>query len=698
MNKPTWFTVRAQANAPTEILIYDQIGKGWFDDDGISAKEFAEALKDIDPKDEIIVRINSPGGNVWDGLAIFNQLRSRKDKVKCVVDGVAASIASVIALGGRTLEVPKNAMMMIHDCSALGIGNAEQMRKLADKLDQHSDMLAGIYAEKTGKSREKMRALMREETWFTGEEAGPMGFADTVTEEIKLAASASFDFSTFRRVPAVLGQHKTQPPLPAAGQHNTEVMQKDKIIALLKEHGKTIDASATDEQFLAALKDLVLAGKLTQQNADALKAEERNIIIPEAEYRRWQQNAETERRHRITNEVRNLMQDRPYIKDQEARYIDRAMKDEDVLNDLRAMPISGVSAGADPLRIRPNVENLGSALVEKYRAMEPGKDRMQFHLKNWTALEDAHAEQHIQAMSSLPMQEQLRRLQDPRAVATNTYNASLVTDMLADSFITTIGTRLAPLAAFSRNFGTDRMKPRATVQVPKATVASTTLTNATDFEQYDSTTTNVAISVAQITQPFAVTNDELNKGHRLATVAVKNAQAFGNAISDVWTALVTTANFGTALSIGAAANFDAADLAPILEVAKNYGIKSLLLDGGHWAYLLPQTRENFSFAEQAGGAFGFDRIAAQNRWTGATTNTVGFVCDPNAIAVGSGLPLDLPAGDFIELGTVSVPDLDLTAQVCHWFSRKGRVHFMTYDVMFGAAAGDTTAGELLAST
>jgi hypothetical protein len=158
--------------------------------------------------------------------------------------------------------------------------------------------------------------------------------------------------------------------------------------------------------------------------------------------------------------------------------------------------------------------------------------------------------------------------------------------------------------------------------------------------------------------------------------------------------LLLVANYGATTAIGVASGFDAInDLPPIFALAKNYGSKNLILDGGHLAFLLPTDKFKFTLGED--GAYGFDLIAEQNRWTGAVANTVGFICDPNAIAVCSGLPIDLPSQEFLELNTVTVEQLGLTVQLCHWFSRAGREHWMSYDVMFGAAAGDTTAAEVL---
>lgn len=195
-----WFTIQNKADTePVEILIYDQIGKDWFSGDGIAAKDFAEALKEI-PKDrQIMVGINSPGGNVWDGLAIYHQLKARGDKVTTRVDGIAASIASVIALAGAVVQMPKNALLMIHRAWGVAVGNAADMLKLADDLTKHDGVIASIYSDKNGKDWKENLEAMEQETWFNGEEAHDFGLVDEVTDTVAMAAN--FDLSRFKHAP-----------------------------------------------------------------------------------------------------------------------------------------------------------------------------------------------------------------------------------------------------------------------------------------------------------------------------------------------------------------------------------------------------------------------------------------------------------------------------------------------------------------
>ena len=135
-----------------------------------------------------------------------------------------------------------------------------------------------------------------------------------------------------------------------------------------------------------------------------------------------------------------------------------------------------------------------------------------------------------------------------------------------------------------------------------------------------------------------------------------------------------------------------------MALAKNYRSKNLILDGGHLARLQFSGAANYfpdgRFGALANGKFGFDLIAENNRWTSAETNAVGFVCGPDAIAIASGLPVGMIAGEFIEQRVVQTNN-GLSCLLSVWYSRATRSHMASYDIMFGAAAADTTQAEVL---
>ena len=191
-----WYKIKNLADR-AEIMIYDEIG--YF---GVTASDFVRDLKAI-TTNRIDLHLNTPGGEVFDGIAIFNALRQHPAEVHVTVDELAASIGSVIAMSGDRIVMSRNSQMMIHDGLGMGIGNAADLRELADLLDKTSDNIASIYAERTGKDATHWRALMRAETWYSADEAVAAGLADEVepARERETAPENTWDLSIFSRTP-----------------------------------------------------------------------------------------------------------------------------------------------------------------------------------------------------------------------------------------------------------------------------------------------------------------------------------------------------------------------------------------------------------------------------------------------------------------------------------------------------------------
>lgn len=199
-----WFTFRNISDDEAEIDIYGQIGgfSWWDDDETVTAQSFRKKLKEFKNKSHITVHINSPGGSVFEALAIYNALKQHDAEIKVVIDALAASAASFVAMAADEgqLIMARNAVMMIHDASGVAMGDAAIMREMADLLDKHSDNIADIYAQRTGEDAVFWRTAMVEETWYTGTEAVTAGLADSVLEdenEEAEQAAASFDLSIY---------------------------------------------------------------------------------------------------------------------------------------------------------------------------------------------------------------------------------------------------------------------------------------------------------------------------------------------------------------------------------------------------------------------------------------------------------------------------------------------------------------------
>lgn len=190
LKKGDWYRIenKADASGPNEVYIYDEIG-GF----GVSSGDFLNDLRGVDG--DVKLHLNSPGGDVFDGLAIYQALKSRSGETTVVVDGLAASIASVIAMGADRVVMAPKATMMIHEGWTAAVGNSADMRKLADLLDKTSSNIASVYADKAGQTVEFWRDRMRDETWYSAEEALQAGLIDEVEGGSKKAAS--FDTSMY---------------------------------------------------------------------------------------------------------------------------------------------------------------------------------------------------------------------------------------------------------------------------------------------------------------------------------------------------------------------------------------------------------------------------------------------------------------------------------------------------------------------
>ena len=191
-----WFEFRALAQG-AEIAIYDEIGAF-----GVPAKAFLDELKALPPGADLTLRINSPGGSVFDGIAIYNALKRHDGRVTALVDGIAASIASMIAMVGDEVVMPANAMLMLHDPSGVVMGTSDDMRAMAEALDKMKAGMVGGYRDKSGRDGAEIEALMQAETWLTADEAIDLGLADRIEEPVRMAAH--FDLSRFQNPPPQL--------------------------------------------------------------------------------------------------------------------------------------------------------------------------------------------------------------------------------------------------------------------------------------------------------------------------------------------------------------------------------------------------------------------------------------------------------------------------------------------------------------
>lgn len=203
----SWYRIRA-ARKTAEIRIYEEIG-AW----GITAKQFADDLAALGDLTAINVRINSPGGDVFEALAIHNALQRHPAKVTTYIDGLCASAATIIALAGDETHMVSNGMYMIHEPWTFAGGDAEAMQKSADLLNTTAEQIVSMYARKTGLTADELRAKMQSETWMTAQEALDEGFVDVIDEPLRVAAKAH-DLSRFTHPPTMTKEAAMADPVP----------------------------------------------------------------------------------------------------------------------------------------------------------------------------------------------------------------------------------------------------------------------------------------------------------------------------------------------------------------------------------------------------------------------------------------------------------------------------------------------------
>ena len=265
-----------------KVMLYGAVG-AWYEE--MDAKSVVKKLSALADEEDIEVRINSAGGSVFDGMAIYNTLRGRKGKVRVHVDGLAASIASVIAMAGDEIVMEPGSMMMIHNPWNVTIGDAEDHRESAELLDKVRDSIAVAYEQKTGLARKELVDLMDAETWFTAEEAVGFGFASSIGEEqIAAMAMSRHDLSAFINVPGTLramargeamGKQAQEPtPVAVAETVAAEVVDVDAIkaeaVKMERERTTTIRAAVAKAGLGGEYADELVNGGWTVQEAQAM--------------------------------------------------------------------------------------------------------------------------------------------------------------------------------------------------------------------------------------------------------------------------------------------------------------------------------------------------------------------------------------------------------------------------------------------
>ncbi|EEE2294524.1 ClpP-like prohead protease/major capsid protein fusion protein [Salmonella enterica] len=251
----SWFRMQAGHQSDADIYIYDEIGF-W----GVTAKQFVSDLNALGNITHINLHINSPGGDVFEGIAIFNALKTHGASITVYVDGVAASMASVIAMVGNPVIMPENTFMMIHKPFGFTGGDAEDMRTYAALLDKVEAVLLPAYAQKTGKTTDEIAAMLADETWMSGADCLAHGFADQVTPAVKaMACIQSKRTEEFKKMPESIRNMITPPrnSAPREPENKTTESQVQGQVTVhaataVHDAGTTANTPSADERRIRA--------------------------------------------------------------------------------------------------------------------------------------------------------------------------------------------------------------------------------------------------------------------------------------------------------------------------------------------------------------------------------------------------------------------------------------------------------------
>jgi ATP-dependent Clp endopeptidase proteolytic subunit ClpP len=197
LNNKSSFRVVNRSQTKAEIIIYDEIGPYEFFDQ-VSAKMVDKELKALpDTVNDIEVRLNSPGGDVFEGFTIYNRLKQHKAKVTIYVDGLAASIASIIAMAGDDIIMGEGALMMIHKPWTWTAGNSSELEETIDRLMDIEEQLVKVYQKKTGLDRSEIKSMLAKETWMDGDQALSQGFVTELFQSEETIAASAIDKSVW---------------------------------------------------------------------------------------------------------------------------------------------------------------------------------------------------------------------------------------------------------------------------------------------------------------------------------------------------------------------------------------------------------------------------------------------------------------------------------------------------------------------
>jgi len=639
----------AEGDADAEILIHGPIGRSFWSEGGITGKDFTDALNQFPVGTKVTVGINSQGGAVGEGIAIYNAIKRRAEDITCRIDGYAISIASVIPLAAGKVISPDSAIWMIHNAWSWmegGQGNAEDMRKLAElagkaaeMLDKHDDVLVAAYVARSGKKDEEIRNAMAEETWLTGSEAVEWGLADEVSDDA--ADLEALDFSgmeakAFKKIPLncramILAASKTpNSALPPQGKAQTKnqteenSMNRAQRIALLNGWGVMVkdEASVTD----ARLDELIAMGRtaaIAAFKGEAAPTASNVVHLTKADVDNAVNSAvqAAEKRAEVKATLATLVTERRITQSQADKWLPTALNDDSVLAALRENPVMPEAAAPvsqeSEISVDASPKETVLAIARFDKPMESFQRGNGVSMKELSkaSMERAHfIEKNAKKM--LP------------ALAANTVPAGLQRSVILQTIVKDFARKVIPVTLFATKFENVPLEGTNKVQVPYYDLdgsASTSFNSDTGYAAGNTVTAVREIQVGKRAvadvadntkqydrkyQGLSFTSEEMARQPWLKKVELASLKAEKLA-SDIIAhilSIVTAAKFGAAVKTEDADTFDSDDVIDLKLACKLWpeAGRVLLLDSAYDANLLkdPAFKVAYTIAREKANAEG----------------------------------------------------------------------------------------------
>ena len=382
------FEIKNVSPGESEIYIFGEI----YNYDKNSAEEFKRQLDTIPQENKIKLCVNSPGGDVFQAMAIYNLIKPISDRVSCEIVGIALSSAAWLGLSSEKVVMRKQSLMMIHNPTSGAYGDEDEMKKSLNRLDKVKNLIVGILVEKSGKSEEEIIKMMSEETWFTAQEALEAGFVDGISEEeIEIE---NLNFENVKAPLKILNEIKSS-IMHDTAQHctfqneqsqvkNKKDIMKD-LIEILNKNGFEIKENAVELDFCNGVNSLIA------NNAEIVAQRDKEIAELETQKSEALAQVENLQIELAQNKVQVFVDNKKIDESQKDFFVQNILKDEEatlkVLNGLKTPQVGG-----NPLNVNNDLiqeseqSNLEITNKEKiwndYQSIEDPIERRKFWIEN----------------------------------------------------------------------------------------------------------------------------------------------------------------------------------------------------------------------------------------------------------------------------------------------------------------------------